>query len=52
MFEKGDRYQDEPMAIEGGPTRYVLDTGEPLVINERFTERADELGHAPMMRGR
>ena len=47
MFEKGARYTTAPMSIEGGPTKYVLDTGEPLVINERFTERANELGPAP-----
>jgi GAF domain-containing protein/CheY-like chemotaxis protein/HPt (histidine-containing phosphotransfer) domain-containing protein len=47
MFEKGDRYTTEPMAIEGGPTKHVLDTGETLVINDRFTERANELGPAP-----
>ncbi len=47
MFEKGARYTTEPMSIEGGPTKYVLDTGETLVINERFTERANELGPAP-----
>ena len=46
MFEKGARYTTEPMTIEGGPTKYVLDTGETLVINERFTERANELGPA------
>ena len=47
MFETGERYTSEPMAIEGGPTKYVLDTGETLVINDRFTERANELGPAP-----
>ncbi len=47
MFEKGARYTTEPMSIEGGPTKFVLDTGETLVINERFTERANELGPAP-----
>jgi signal transduction histidine kinase/DNA-binding response OmpR family regulator len=46
MYEKGQRFETEPMAIEGGPTKYVLDTGETLVINERFTERANELGPA------
>ena len=46
-FEKGARYTTEPMSIEGGPTKWVLDTGETLVINERFTERANELGPAP-----
>ena len=45
-FEKGARYTTEPMSIEG-PTKWVLDTGETLVINERFTERANELGPAP-----
>jgi GAF domain-containing protein/CheY-like chemotaxis protein/HPt (histidine-containing phosphotransfer) domain-containing protein len=49
IFEKGVRYESEPTAVVGGPTRYVLDTGEPLVINERFTERADELGDAQLM---
>ncbi|HET7928394.1 MAG TPA: GAF domain-containing protein [Actinomycetota bacterium] len=46
MFEKGARYTIDPMTIEGGPTKYVLDAGETLVINERFTERANELGPA------
>jgi PAS domain S-box-containing protein len=47
MLEKGERYTTEPMAIEGGPTRYVIDTGQTLVINDRFTERANELGPSP-----
>jgi GAF domain-containing protein len=38
IYEKGVRYESEPTAVVGGPTRYVLDTGESLVINERFTE--------------
>ncbi|MDP9298703.1 MAG: GAF domain-containing protein, partial [Actinomycetota bacterium] len=45
--EKGVRLPDESFEIRGGPSRYVFDTGETLVINERFTERANELGDAP-----
>jgi GAF domain-containing protein/CheY-like chemotaxis protein/HPt (histidine-containing phosphotransfer) domain-containing protein len=46
-IEKGVRYPDEPFEITGGPSRYVFDTGETLVINDRFTERAQELGDSP-----
>ena len=46
-FEKGVRYAPEPFAVEGGPTGYVIDTGETLVLNDRFTERANELGSTP-----
>jgi GAF domain-containing protein/CheY-like chemotaxis protein/HPt (histidine-containing phosphotransfer) domain-containing protein len=46
-IEKGVRLPDEPFEITAGPSRYVFDTGETLVINERFTERADQLGYAP-----
>jgi GAF domain-containing protein/CheY-like chemotaxis protein len=46
-IEKGVRLADDPFEITAGPSRYVFDTGETLVINERFTERADELGYAP-----
>jgi GAF domain-containing protein/CheY-like chemotaxis protein/HPt (histidine-containing phosphotransfer) domain-containing protein len=45
--EKGVRFPDEAFEITAGPSRYVFDTGETLVINERFTERANELGYAP-----
>ena len=47
MYEKGVRYDTDPLPIESGPSRYVLDTGETLVINDRFTERANEFGEAP-----
>jgi GAF domain-containing protein/CheY-like chemotaxis protein len=47
MYEKGVRYDTGPISIEGGPSRFVLDTGETLVLNDRFTERANELGVAP-----
>ena len=46
-IEKGVRLPDDPFEITAGPSRYVFDTGETLVINERFTERADEFGYAP-----
>jgi GAF domain-containing protein/CheY-like chemotaxis protein/HPt (histidine-containing phosphotransfer) domain-containing protein len=47
-FEKGLRYPDEQFEVTSGPSRYVLATGEALVINERFTERVNELGGAPL----
>jgi GAF domain-containing protein/DNA-binding response OmpR family regulator len=50
-YEKGTRYEPEPMRVEGGPTKYVLDTGETLVMNDRFTERKNELGSAPTWGG-
>ena len=49
IYEKGVRYESGPTEVVGGPTRYVLETGEPLVINERFAERADELGDAQFL---
>ncbi|HEY2802558.1 MAG TPA: GAF domain-containing protein, partial [Actinomycetota bacterium] len=45
--EKGVRLPNESFEVTGGPSRHVLETGETLVINDRFTERADELGASP-----
>ena len=45
LFEKGIRYQEEPWEPTGA-SRYVLDTGETLVLNDRFEERSAELGGA------
>ena len=44
-IERGVRYPDEPMAIEG-PRRHVLETREPLVFNDHASERAVEMGQA------
>jgi GAF domain-containing protein/CheY-like chemotaxis protein/HPt (histidine-containing phosphotransfer) domain-containing protein len=42
---RGLRFPDEPIGIDAsGPRRHVLETREPLLINERFAERATELG--------
>src|SRR5213080_5404517 len=47
-IEKGVRYEEEPLEVGGGPSRYVLDTGETLVLNERMMEWVEELGGAPL----
>jgi GAF domain-containing protein len=46
-IEKGVRYREEPIEVSSGPSRYVLDTGETLVFNDRMMERVEELGGAP-----
>jgi GAF domain-containing protein/DNA-binding response OmpR family regulator len=43
-LERGVRLPDEPTPVVGGPGAYVLETREPLLINERFAERVAELG--------
>ena len=45
--EKGVRLPNGSFEVTGGPSQHVLETGETLVINDRFTERADALGAAP-----
>jgi GAF domain-containing protein/DNA-binding response OmpR family regulator len=42
-IERGVRFPDEPMAIEG-PRAHVLETREPLVFNEDANERVKEMG--------
>ena len=44
-IERGRRFADEPMPIEG-PRARVLDTREPLVINDHAGERVVEMGQA------
>ena len=44
-IERGVRYPDEPMAIEG-PRAHVMQTREPLVLNEDADQRVMELGQA------
>jgi GAF domain-containing protein/DNA-binding response OmpR family regulator len=42
-IERGVRFPDEPMAIEG-PRAHVLETREPLVFNEDANQRVKEMG--------
>jgi GAF domain-containing protein/CheY-like chemotaxis protein/HPt (histidine-containing phosphotransfer) domain-containing protein len=43
-LERGERFPDEPTPLTAGPGAHVLDTRQPLVINERFAERIEEFG--------
>jgi GAF domain-containing protein/CheY-like chemotaxis protein/HPt (histidine-containing phosphotransfer) domain-containing protein len=43
-IERGERFPDEPTPIVAGPGAHVLETCEPLLINDRFAERVAELG--------
>jgi GAF domain-containing protein/CheY-like chemotaxis protein len=50
-IERGVRYPDDPMAIQG-PRKHVLETRQPLVLNERASERVTEMGQAsPVLSG-
>ena len=44
-IERGVRFTDEPLAIQG-PRAHVLQTRQPLVINERANERVVAMGQA------
>jgi GAF domain-containing protein/CheY-like chemotaxis protein len=44
-IERGVRFPDEPMVIEG-PRAHVLETRKPLVLNEDANERVREMGQA------
>ena len=43
-LERGVRLPDEPTPIVAGPGAHVLETRQPLLINDRFAERVAELG--------
>jgi GAF domain-containing protein/DNA-binding response OmpR family regulator len=43
MLERGERLPDEPWEIMG-VTKHVLETREPIVINDQMLERLEELG--------
>ena len=43
-LERGVRLPDEPTPVVAGPGAHVLETREPVLINERFAERVAELG--------
>jgi GAF domain-containing protein/CheY-like chemotaxis protein/HPt (histidine-containing phosphotransfer) domain-containing protein len=49
-LERGARLSIEPIPIAEGLTAHVLQMREPLLINERFAERAAELG-GPVIHG-
>jgi GAF domain-containing protein/CheY-like chemotaxis protein len=49
-IERGVRFPDEPIDIMG-IRKHVLETREPLLINERATERAIELGQPGAIQG-
>ncbi len=43
-IERGIRLADEPIEDVAGPTHHVLETREPLLIEERFMERVAAVG--------
>src|SRR6266550_4265266 len=43
LIQRGERLPDEPWGVMG-VTEHVLETREPVVINERMAERLEELG--------
>jgi GAF domain-containing protein/CheY-like chemotaxis protein len=43
-LERGVRLPDEPTPLVAGPGAHVLETREPLLINDRFSERVAEFG--------
>jgi GAF domain-containing protein/CheY-like chemotaxis protein len=45
IVERGERLPDEPFEIMG-VSKHVLETGEPVVINDHMVERIEELGGA------
>ena len=49
-IERGVRFPDQAMA-NIGPRRHVMETQQPLVINERAPERAVELGSPAIRQG-
>src|SRR5262249_6110171 len=44
VIERGERLKAEPTALPGGFTRHVLDTREPLMINEDLATEAERYG--------
>ncbi len=43
-IERGVRYPDEPQDIGAGFSAYVIETREPLLLNDGVVERAAEIG--------
>src|SRR5262249_43579065 len=48
--ERGERLPDEPFEVMG-VSKHVLETRQPLVINDRMAERVKELGGAVLQGG-
>ncbi len=44
MLERGERLSADPQLLTGGFTRHVLDTREPLMINEDVSAEAERRG--------
>ena len=49
-IERGVRFPDEPIEIMG-IRKHILDTRQPLVLNERSTERVKEFGQPGAIQG-
>ena len=49
-IERGVRFPDEPMPVIG-PRRHVLESRQPLLINDHQSERAAELGQTGVLQG-
>ncbi|HEV8089258.1 MAG TPA: GAF domain-containing protein, partial [Actinomycetota bacterium] len=49
-IERGERFPDKPMEVLGF-RKYVIETKQPLLINERFEERAAEFGNPIVHQG-
>jgi GAF domain-containing protein/CheY-like chemotaxis protein/HPt (histidine-containing phosphotransfer) domain-containing protein len=49
-IERGERFPDKPMEVIGF-RKYVVDSKQPLLINERFEERAAEFGNPVVHQG-
>jgi GAF domain-containing protein/CheY-like chemotaxis protein/HPt (histidine-containing phosphotransfer) domain-containing protein len=43
-LERGERFPDQPTPIVAGPGAHVLESREPLLINDRFADRVAEFG--------
>jgi PAS domain S-box-containing protein len=44
LIELGERLRPEPMVLGGGFTKHVLETGEPVMINEDLAAEAERYG--------
>ena len=49
-IERGERFPDKPMEVIGF-RKHVIETKEPLLVNERFEERAAEFGNPVVHQG-
>ena len=49
-IERGERFPDEPMELIGF-RRHVMETGEPLLINEKMTEAVEYYGNPAVLAG-